>query len=730
MLVSMVMKCLSLKSIVFCLTLICLANRSLAQFNTDTMSSARIFQLSLEELINIPVYSSSKLEQKQSEASNVVSVISNDILMRMGLQSVNDILSFQPGYFITQDYERRTVGFRGMFEGWNNNHILMLVDGIPFNDNLYGTAYTWDITPMNFLNSLEVIFGPGGALYGSNAMSGVVSLNTLKVSNINGVGRANLRFGSHGYQYYDIVTGVENDDFGVIASYAGMSTNGNEYFSYDASGRVDDYGNSLRFKTHDARVSSYFFTKFYGKRKYDGLMFQFHQQNWDFQTGHGWLFNIPDRPENMKEFRRIFALRYAPLRLGKKFKYEFTSRFQVHGIDWNMRYYSNGALDGYYPDGVSEYLNTQAKDLFVRAQVNYSENSNSIILGAESSTFFYNGDNSHYANIDMNTWSSPDDLTYHRLNPWLEFVVDKPVFNVAVYAQYLSPKFFNRLQVTLSGRYDRMFFDYNDLSIPSHPLKSKNFHMFTPRVALVYSVSEKLVLKAIYGKAFRTPSPTEMFGYNTYTLASNIDGLKPELLTNYDLGFMWEPLLGFNLRLNGFMMNFENQIAYSVANKNLSTNIYSLKTCGVEFAAQYAQKNFTGFTNFSYSRRFDEEILDSTVALSKSKVTWAPSLLIKLGAMYKFNRVCLSALGYYQNRAYRRESDQFDGMSNYRPADYVDGWFTMNARGAYRITRKSEFSISVRNVFNSERYIPKNNQYPFDYQMDGRTIIGEYVLRF
>lgn len=724
------MKCLAFKFLSVCFVLICIANQSFAQFNSDTVSSTRIFQLSLEELINIPVYSSSKLEQKQSEAPNVVSVISNDIIMRMGLQSVNDILSFQPGYFITQDYERQTIGFRGMFEGWNNNHILMLVDGIPFNDNLYGTAYTWDITPLNFSNSLEVIFGPGGALYGSNAMSGVVSLNTLKVSDINEVGRANLRLGSHGYQYYDIVTGVENDDFGVVASYAGMSTDGNEYFSYDASARVDDLGNALRFKTNDARSGSYFFTKFYGKRKYDGLMFQFHQQNWDFQTGHGWLFNIPDRPEDMKEFRRIFALRYAPLRSGKNFKYEFTSRFQVHGIDWSMRYYSNGALDGYYPDGVSEYLNTQAKDLFIRAQVNYSENNSSIILGAENSTFLYNGDNSHYANIDMNTWNSPNDRTYHRLNPWLEFIVDKPVFNVAVYAQYLSPKLFNRLQVTFSGRYDRMFFDYNDLSIPLHPLKPKNFHMFTPRVALVYSVSEKLVLKAIYGKAFRTPSPTEMFGYNTYTLASNIDGLKPELLTNYDLGFMWEPLLGFNLRLNGFMMNFENQIAYSVANKNLSTNIYSLKTCGLEFAAQYAQKNFTGFTNFSYSHRFDEEILDSTVALSKSKVTWAPSLLIKMGAMYKFNRVCLSALGYYQNRAYRRESDQFDGMSNYRSLNYVDGWFSMNVRGAYQLTRKSEFSISVRNVFDSERYIPKNNQYPFDYRMDGRTIICEYILRF
>ncbi len=707
-----------------------LGRQAVAQFNLDTINSARIFQLSLEELINIPVYSSAKFEQKQAEASNVVSVIPNDIIRGMGLQSINDILSFQPGFFVTQDYERRTVGFRGMFEGWNNNHILMLIDGIPFNDNLYGTAYSWDITPVTYMNSVEVVFGPGGALYGSNAMNGVVALNTFTVPDINGVGRANLRLGSAGYQYYDMVTGVENTDFGVVASYAGMSTNGNEYLSFDASGRTDAHGSLMRFKTNDTRSCSYFFTKFYGKGKYNGLMFQFHQQNWDFQTGHGWLFIIPDRPEDMKEYRRIFALRYAPLRLGKRFNYEVASRFQVHGIDWSMRYYNSGALNGYYPDGVSEYLKTKAYDLFTRAQVSLTHEKNSIIIGVENSIFFYNGDDEHYANIDMNMWSDPSNQTFYSLKPWLEFVVDRPVHNVAVYAQYLSPKFFKKLQITLSGRYDRMFFDYDDLLIPSHPVKSKNFQMFTPRVAFVYSLSNRFVLKAIYGKAFRTPAPTELFGFNTFTLSSNIHELKPELLTNFDLGFVWEPLSGFNMRLNGFLMSFENQIAYSVVNKNLSANIYTLKTCGVEFAAQYAQKHFTGFTNFSYSHRFDEEILDSTVALSKSKVTWAPSLLLKLGAMYKFNGVCLSALGYYQNKAYRRESDQFDGMNSYRPSTYVDGWFSMDARAAYQLTRKSEFSISVRNVFNSERYIPKNNQYPFDYRLDGRTVIGEYILRF
>jgi len=158
------MKFLIVRLVLFLLVLIGFTNCLFSQTSfADTIRSEQLYQMSLEDLLNIPVISSSKVEQRQIEAPNVVSAIPLDLSSYYGSRSINDILSFQPGFFIAQDYERSTVGFRGMFEGWNNNHLLMLIDGIPFNDNLYGTAYTWDITPLNFTNSLEVIFGPSSA---------------------------------------------------------------------------------------------------------------------------------------------------------------------------------------------------------------------------------------------------------------------------------------------------------------------------------------------------------------------------------------------------------------------------------------------------------------------------------------------------------------------------------------------------------------------------------------
>jgi outer membrane receptor protein involved in Fe transport len=702
----------------------------LAQEKEQDLSITDLLELSLEELLNVSVLSASKVLQKQSEAPNIISTVSKELRNSYDWLSINEVLSYHPGYFISNDYERRTLGFRGMFEGWNNNHILMMVDGIPFNDNLYGTAYTWDITPLNFTNSMEVIFGPGGALYGSNAMNGVITLNTLNANDLNGIGTAKLRLGTQNYRHFDMVTGAENDNYGMVLSISHTGTDGNEYMTYDASERTNNDGLPAIFKTNDSRESSYLFAKLYGKNKFKGLMFQYHEQHWDFQTGHGWLFVVPDRPENMREYRRIFALKYSNDDVKNNFGYEFTSRFQTHGVDWNMRFFNDGGLEGYYPDGVSEYLNTSARDLFVRAQGRYSSNNHILILGIENTTFLYSGDKAHYANIEMNTWADPTTQTYYELNPWLEFVHNKPIYNVAGYAQYITPKLFDKLQLTISGRFDRMFFDYTDLESAGSPVLSKSFQMFTPRIAAVFSATKSISVKAIFGQAFRTPTPTEMFGYNTYTLASNINELEPEVVTNFDLGVIWDASSFLNFRINGFWVNFENQIAYSVANANLSTNIYSLSTAGIELVGQYATRSFAGFANLTLSKRLNEVIEDETISVNKDKITWAPSTMIKFGGRYNLNRFSFSALGNYQGKMERRESDKVDGMSDYRPQDYVKGWFTADCKVSYSISQNTQISLVAKNALNQERYFIKNNAYLFDYKLEGRQVIGEVTLRF
>ena len=121
----------------------------------DEEATAEVFNL----LQNQVTTSATKIAKKTSEAPNIVSVISHKEISDYGRTSINDILYQLPGFSPSQDYDRRTVSSRGVYEGWNNNHLLVLMDGIQFNDSLYGSAYTWEITPLNMIKSLEVNVG-------------------------------------------------------------------------------------------------------------------------------------------------------------------------------------------------------------------------------------------------------------------------------------------------------------------------------------------------------------------------------------------------------------------------------------------------------------------------------------------------------------------------------------------------------------------------------------------
>jgi len=159
-------------------------------------------------LLNTPITTASKRAEKAIEAPSVVSVITRDQFQAYGWTSINEALYSLPGFGPSQDYDRRTVSSRGLFEGWNNNHILLLVDGIPFNDNIYGSAYTWETTPAFLIKTLEVVRGPGSALYGSNSTNSATQVKTISAKDLPGGGVAQVRFGGHGERIWDRAVGT------------------------------------------------------------------------------------------------------------------------------------------------------------------------------------------------------------------------------------------------------------------------------------------------------------------------------------------------------------------------------------------------------------------------------------------------------------------------------------------------------------------------------------------
>lgn len=679
----------------------------------------------LEALLNIKIISVSKLAQRPIDAPGIVGAISREQIVNYGWTSLNDVLGNQPGFSPSQDYDRRTISARGVFEGWNNNHLLVLVDGIPMNDNIYGTAYTWEVTPLFMAKNLEVMRGPGSALYGSNAVAGVVSINTVKAEDIKQGGEANLRIGDRATRSLDFMTGGSADLFSYVASYSTRATNGNEYASPDGSGLTLQNGALASFNTRDHRDNDYFFAKLEGLFALDGFSLQFHQQRWSFDTGYGWLFQIPDVPESMNEHRQIIVLRYGAE--SGNLTQEYSLRYQTHGIDWNTRYYPAGAV---YAPGLTEILKTSADELFMRAQatLKWGENG-SVVGGIEANRFKYDGDRAHYSNVDLNsdgTFLASPDGSPIKLRGFLQWTQGNPVLRTAAYLQMATGRVLNGvLDLTAGLRYDKQGSDYNALDQPQTSgggyLQNKlEYSKVSPRLGLVLHAGDDYSFKVLVGRAFRTPSPAETFGANTYALASNIHQLQPETSDSVELASDWIINRNLNWRVNAYQAKMKNLIGYSVANANLSTNLYTLTTQGIETELLWAYGAWSGFGNLSYAKRTNETILDPTIASSKD-VTWLPSQTANLGVGWKHEGLSVAASVHYQGKTLRRSSDNSVVLFAAQRPGEVDPWSSMNLRIGYRVGSAVEFEAGASNAFNQNGYLAKNFQFPFDYRIDPRT---------
>jgi len=684
------------------------------------------------------VHVATKTGKSLRETPGVVDVVSREQASRHGWNSLSDVLYMQPGFAPAQDYDRRTIGARGLFEGWNNNHLLHLVDGIPWNDNLYGTAYTWEISPLAMARNVEILRGPGSALYGSNAANGVVQVNTISADDLDRVGAAEIRAGNAGTLAYDLLAGFgAGATVSGVLGYSAFETDGNLYPSYDGSARTDGAGELARFDTRDRRSSRYL----WGKLETGGdggheVTAQLHEQYWDFETGHGWLWWIPDFAESMDETRRIASLQWRPTiadagRLGQ----EYVVRYQRHSIDWSTRYYPNGAFDGFYPAGMWEDLDTNADDVFARAQIQWSPGDRAdLLFGVEGDRFLYDGDREHNSNVDVDDAAGGfppfSGGATMPLGPWLDPVLDEPIDSFAGYGQLTFERSGGLpIGITLGARYDHTAFEYEAIAEPSRPDRERTFEEVSPRLALVLLPAETVAVKLLTGRAFRAPSPTELAGAHTFSLASNIGQLEPETVTTSEIETEWRATRWLTLRADVFHTEFENQIAYSAANFNLSTNLYTTKTAGLETEVLIARGRTTGFANYTWARREDEDVIDTTIAPSPDDVAWAPARVGNAGAAWSGDRWGAALTVHWQGPTRRRASDlgiqtlplttAVLDMDLYRPRE-VDSWTSVDARVSRALPQGFTLAVTARNLFDEDRELVKVLPFPFDYRQETR----------
>ena len=142
------------------------------------------FKLSLEELMQITV--ASKTSEDFLQAPSVVSVISKETIENYGSRNLRDVLDRMVNMQVVGSnlYPHNRLSVRGVIQTHTDNKVLLLLNGHVVRDANQGGINTdiYNLFPVELIEKIEIIRGPGSTLYGTNAFSGVINIITLKES--------------------------------------------------------------------------------------------------------------------------------------------------------------------------------------------------------------------------------------------------------------------------------------------------------------------------------------------------------------------------------------------------------------------------------------------------------------------------------------------------------------------------------------------------------------------
>jgi len=239
---------------------LCLLNSSVLAEEQVSGGSDDFFEMSIEELMEVPVVvSSSRQSQKISETSVPISIVTSEDIHYSGLTNVAEILKFVPGVDVGRiNRNSYGVGIRG-FQGLVSDRTLVLINGQPITNPVFGSV-DWTGYPVfvEDIDHIEVVRGPASAAWGANALNGAINIITKKPEDVLGWFTSST-INEYGDTYNHMRYGHKGEDWSLRSSFGyedwGSSSNsgaGKQYGGLAATAQIDDY--SRNFKTDNELI--------------------------------------------------------------------------------------------------------------------------------------------------------------------------------------------------------------------------------------------------------------------------------------------------------------------------------------------------------------------------------------------------------------------------------------------------------------------------------------------
>ncbi len=579
-----------------------------------------ITEMSLEALMDIEietVVGASKYEQKVTEAPSSVTVITSDEIKFYGWRNLAEILNSVRSFYITYDRSSHYLGVRGFnLPGDNNMRTLVLIDGIRLNENIRDYAPIGNDLPIDvdIIDKIEIIRGPGSALYGSNAIFAVINIVTKKGSDYDGIeveGQAGT------FRENQIIKG-NADPKSARFTFGKQFENGLDVLFSATTYHTP--GQDLYFENFNERGFEPAPGEYLGP---DGFT-----KN-DFEDLHNFFGKISYENFTLTVSHKEREKGNPTAPLGFIFE-----DYRHNKIENESSFISLA-----YNENFSESLSMRGRVVFNRADrfVNYWIAHEVVeIDGQEKLQTSPQKDNrqGHWWDAEWQIISQPFDR--HKITVGTEVRINtKQKQKLSRKEEFANPTLIilddNRHQQNW-GVYIQDEIEVADDTTFIAGLRHDHYDSFgsttNPRLALVHNHSPQTMIKFMYGQAFRAPSINEIY-FDDRTARFAADNLGPEEIETYEADITHYFNKNINANVTGFYYRIEDIIKQNSAIGEIDPLVYansgSVEARGVELAMNGQWDNGIKFrTSYSYVDTENEgsgsRLLNSPFHLAKFNI--------------------------------------------------------------------------------------------------------------
>jgi iron complex outermembrane receptor protein len=657
----------------------------LAQLEIETTEELLLF-FDVEELVI-----ATRRPTSIRKAPAIATVITAKEIRNMGARNLLDILRKVPGLGVgTHDLSvYDAIEIRGI-RSTLSEKVLFMIDGHTLNTPVHGSAViTFLYLSADAIKRVEVIRGPGSALYGANAFIGVINVVTKKSDDIKGL-QITAGGGSFDTQHYSLLFGHEKNGLKISGYFDHLTTDGPSHFIEQDS--VGNSGDTIEY------------------REKPEIGFNIEYKDLIVKGGYlknkagpriGAAFALND--ETVQEWEQY----YLDIIYDKKITNELNINVRLYGDYLDTDPYWELFSEGFpgYPDGMIGNPSGKNSTLGAEITAEYEFSDHLLTLGgmyekekiygSKSITNFHPTETIPGTPIPLPLGSIQD------ISDWGNFIQNAKRNIWAVYIQDIW-NITDKASLTTGIRYDH----YSDFGGTTNP-----------RAGFVWEFMKDTSVKLLYGSAFRAPTFTDLYQTNNPSFIGNPD-IKPEEIQTYEAGIEHHFLNKYTARLSYFYNDINNLITTGGGQPPQLENRGGAKVEGIEteLLFDFGNDNY-GFINYSYQHPVDKEtgqrIPDVPAHRANAVINLAPW-------KYLNTNISISWVG----KRYRAETDTRSDI----PADtLVD--LTLIAKNFHK---NLEIRGSIYNLFN-EHYLDPNpapGSVPYDYPANKQMFIIEARYTF